>query len=136
MVNILIMGSNTEFHCLMRKLLNRWIPEARLTAAVGHEAALAVNADLRPEVVLLDISMGSHRELTLIQDIKAGNADAAIFLLANHGYPEYIEAAFAKGADGYFYVGSDTFVEDIYKRVAAVSADAALRVSSGGRCEY
>jgi len=121
MVNILIMGSNTEFQRLMRNLFNRWLPDANLIAAIGRESALAINAELLPQIVLLDISMASRKNLTFIQDIKVENSGASIFLLSNHGYPEYIEAAFDKGADGFFHVGSETFFDDVYRKVIAIS---------------
>lgn len=132
MVNILIMGSNREFQRLMRNLVNRWLPDANLIAAISYEAALGINAKLVPQIVLLDISMGGRSDLAFIQAIRADNAEASIFLLSKHGYPEYIEAAFAKGADGYFYVGSETFVQDMCKKVTDISKNDILMTSSGG----
>jgi DNA-binding NarL/FixJ family response regulator len=66
----------------------------------GREALQSVEK-LRPDLVLMDLSMPRTNGLEAIKDIKKGHPEVKVIALTVHKTEEYIVAALDAGADGY-----------------------------------
>lgn len=66
----------------------------------GREALQSVEK-LRPDLVLMDLSMPRTNGLEAIKDIKKGHPEVKVIALTVHKTEEYIVAALEAGADGY-----------------------------------
>ncbi len=81
------------------------------TVADGKDLLREV-ARLRPDVVVLDISMPSMNGIEAARRLKAAGDAAAIVFLTVHTDPDYVRAALATGALGYVvknHLASDLF---------------------------
>jgi DNA-binding NarL/FixJ family response regulator len=66
----------------------------------GREAVQSVEK-LKPDLVLMDLSMPRTSGLEAIKDIKRGHPQVKVIALTVHKTEEYIVAALEAGADGY-----------------------------------
>jgi two-component system response regulator NreC len=69
-------------------------------AADGQEAILGVEK-LKPDLVLMDLSMPGMNGMDAIKEIKKRWPETKILVLTVHKSDEYIQAALQAGADGY-----------------------------------
>ena len=69
-------------------------------AEEAHSAAQAI-ATLRPDIVLLDISLDGPDGLELLKQIRARDADLPVLILSMHDETIYAERALRAGANGY-----------------------------------
>ena len=90
-------------------------------AADGAEALRKIAA-LRPEVVLLDISMPGPPTAPLVQEILRRAPGTRILVLTMHDDPAYMQTALAAGAAGF-----------VVKRAADAELLTAIRAVHGGR---
>lgn len=58
-------------------------------------------SQLRPDAMVLDISMPVLNGIEAARHLKAAGCPSKIIFLTVHREPEYVEAAFAAGANGY-----------------------------------
>ena len=90
-------------HALFRQGLAGIIKGAADLEVIGEAGdgleLLALLKELKPHLVILDISMPKLRGLEAIREIKARSPEARILILTMH--KEYIHQALAAGADGY-----------------------------------
>ena len=77
--------------------------------AADGAAAVELAEELRPDVVLLDISMPAMTGLEAARLIRERLPDVRVIIVSNHTTPEYIEEALRIGAHGYVVKGSATF---------------------------
>ena len=69
------------------------------TGGSAVDARLILSADLRPDVMLLDIRMGAEGGLDVLAG--EGGGQTAIVLLTAYDYPQYEDAAMSLGAAGF-----------------------------------
>ena len=69
-------------------------------AEEAHSAAQAI-ASLRPDIVLLDISLGGPDGLELLKQLRARDADLPVLILSMHDESIYAERVLRAGANGY-----------------------------------
>jgi len=69
-------------------------------AADGAEAVELAEA-LRPDVILLDVTMPGKTGLEVTRDLRARELESGILVLSMHDDPEYVLQAVRAGADGY-----------------------------------
>jgi DNA-binding NarL/FixJ family response regulator len=69
-------------------------------AEEAHSAAEAIDR-LRPDVVLLDISLGGPDGLELVKQLRLRACDVPILILSMHDQSIYAERALRAGANGY-----------------------------------
>jgi DNA-binding NarL/FixJ family response regulator len=70
-------------------------------AARDGRAALASAASLRPDVIVLDISMPGMTGLEVASSLRQAGSTAAVVFLTVHNEEEFVEAAIAAGGLGY-----------------------------------
>ena len=100
-----------EDHALVRAGVERLLAtvddiEVAGSAANGAEA-VALAAELRPDVVLMDISMPELNGVEATRRIVEGNVDVNVVVLTSFADREEIEAALDAGAIGYLLKDAD-----------------------------
>jgi DNA-binding NarL/FixJ family response regulator len=69
--------------------------------ATDGAAAIEAARDLRPDVIVLDISMPGMTGLEVAHELRKARSEAAVVFLTVHNEAELIEAARAAGGIGY-----------------------------------
>ncbi|MBI2859765.1 MAG: response regulator transcription factor [Chloroflexi bacterium] len=97
-------------HAIVREgicLVLRGFPDIEIVgeAADGAEALERVGS-LKPDVVVMDISMPVMGGLDAIQALKNEHPDIPVLALTVHESPEYLRRALAMGAAGYLLKGT------------------------------
>ncbi len=95
----------SDDHALFRLGLKRILEGIPGTAVIGEAAdgfeLLKILKRLKPDLILLDISMPRLRGLEAISEIKALHPGVKILILTMHKRKEYLREAIAAGAAGY-----------------------------------
>jgi DNA-binding NarL/FixJ family response regulator len=109
-------------------------------AGSGSEA-IALTAELRPDVVVLDISMPDQSGLEVAARLHSGSAGTRILILSMHNNAEYVLESVRAGAHGYLL--KDTAAAELRTAIRAVcrgesyfSPPVATRLSAAVRGEY
>jgi two-component system, OmpR family, phosphate regulon response regulator OmpR len=88
----------------LRRLLVRYLTDHgfRVTAAADAVEARACLRSLRPDLMILDVTMPGETGLDLVDDLRRhGDTDLPVLLLTARGAPEDRIAGFEAGADDY-----------------------------------
>ena len=85
----------------------------------GTEAIRSVN-DLRPDIILMDLSMPKMSGMSAIVEIKKRRPETKILVLTIHDIEEYVLEALRAGADG--YVLKDANHEELLLAIKTVLA--------------
>lgn len=94
-------------------------------ASDGTNNILDVCHEIRPDVILMDISLNSdlyNRKtgIDLIRIIRAATIKVKIIVLSNHEDPDVIREAFSVGANG--FVGKSESIDEVIRAIFAVRA--------------
>lgn len=122
MIRILL----ADDHALVREGI-RHVLEADPALSVLAEAAtaaeaVALAAEHRPDVVVLDVSMRGESGIHAAAQIRRAVPGARLLMLSMHDNPEYVAESVRAGADGY-----------VLKDAAATELRDAVRLVHGGR---
>ncbi len=106
-IRILLADDHTLFRQGMRALLDS-VPDLELIgeAGTGEEAVVRV-AELRPDVVLMDIKMPGVNGIEATRRILAADPRAAVIVLTMFEDDDSVVAALRAGARGYVLKGAD-----------------------------
>ncbi len=92
-------------HTILRQGIKRIIEESEGMTVIGEAGdgleLLNLMNKIRPEMVVLDISMPNMRGIEAIHEIKMIDAKVKILMLTMHKKKEYLFEALSAGADGY-----------------------------------
>jgi len=92
-------------HPLMRRGINQLLSfedEFEVVAEASNGAdAVALNHELQPDLILLDLNMKGMSGLDTLNALRADGCDASIVILTVSDSPADIEAIVKAGADGY-----------------------------------
>jgi len=92
-------------HALVRSGLRRLLESEPSFAVVGEaddaEQAVARLAELRPDVLLLDVVMPGRSGIEALADLHDASPDTRVLVLSMQDDPSYVRQAFAAGAHGY-----------------------------------
>ena len=109
-------------------------------AGSGSEA-ISLATELRPDVVVLDISMPDQSGLEVAARLRGGSAAPRILILSMHNNAEYVLESVRAGAHGYLL--KDTAAAELRTAIRAVcrgesyfSPPVATRLSAAVRGEY
>lgn len=118
-------------HRLVREGLRRSLEEAGFTVvgeAENGADGIAAAAELRPDLVLMDVSMPVMDGITATRRLRSRVPDAAVVVLTMHADTDLVDRARSAGATGYLL--KDASSEEV---IAAVrSALAGRRVIAAG----
>ncbi|MBI5585934.1 MAG: response regulator transcription factor [Deltaproteobacteria bacterium] len=103
-------------HALFRQGLKKILEEMADVEVVGESGdgleLIALIDTLKPDMILLDISMPNVRGIEAIAKIKANHPEVKILIVTMHNDKECLCQAMTAGADGYFLkqeVGTELF---------------------------
>lgn len=117
---ILLADDHTMFVEALQKVLE---PEFELVGSVGDGRALLDAASrLKPDVILLDLSMPLLNGIDAAQLLRRLVPDTKVVFLSMHGDPTYVTEAFRAGASGY-----------VLKRASAAELIQAIRAALRGQ---
>jgi DNA-binding NarL/FixJ family response regulator len=109
--------------------------------AANATDALSLTAELRPDVVVLDISMPDVSGLELAARLRSGGGGARVLILSMHNNAEYVLESVRAGAHGYLL--KDTAATELRTAIRAVcqgesyfSPPVASRLSAAVRGEH
>lgn len=125
MVRVLLADDNSRFRGVLKRLLER-DPEIAVVAEAGDGAeALELAEDLRPDVVLMDVSMPGLDGLEATYALKAQLPDVTVLMLSVGDKEQEIAAGLAGGAAEYLVKGGPAReIVDAIKRYGPVSGTA------------
>ena len=120
----------------LRRLLVRYLTDHgfRVTAAADAAEARACLRSVRPDLMILDVTMPGETGLDLVDDLRrGGDADLPVLLLTARGAPEDRIAGFEAGADDYLGKPFDPYelvlrARALLRRVGSVLVAAALDI--------
>lgn len=111
-----------EDHALLRQSLKAYLESQGLCTVVGEaqdgREAMRLYSELRPDIVLMDLSMPGVDGMVAVKSIKRDFPDARIIALTAHRSEDYLHAALDSGVDG--YVVKAASAEDLLTAIRAV----------------
>ena len=84
----------------------------RIAEAISAEEGSQKVEAVRPDLVLLDITLPGESGLKLVRKIKKSRAGIITVILTSHDLPEYRKAAYQSGAD-YFLAKGTSSIEEL-----------------------
>jgi len=112
-----------EDHAIVRNGLVELLAEAEdvevVATAADGEQALASVAELRPDVVLMDISMPVKDGIEAAREIHATNSDASILMLTGSNSRSDVDGARRAGAAG--YVTKDRIASELIDAIVEIA---------------
>lgn len=110
-------------HALVRNVLRAAVEAAGhdvVGEAADGETVVALARELRPHVVLMDLSMPGIDGVSATRSLRREAPDAAVLVVTMHAEPELLDAARTAGASGYLL--KDAGQAEIVAAVEAVAA--------------
>lgn len=95
----LVADDSELFRSFLRKVLAKHFPFMLIAEAGNGDHALALDAELSPQLVFMDIKLPDRSGLDLTRQLKSANPGVLIYLVTQHDTPEYRAAARECGAD-------------------------------------
>lgn len=122
MIRVLLADDHAVLRTGLAMLLSAQ-PDITVVGEAGNGAeAMALAQEKRPDVVVLDLTMGQDSGLGAIIAIRRGHPSAHVLVLTMHTDVSYVRAALAAGASGY-----------VAKSVADTELLSAVRAVAKGR---
>lgn len=125
MTTILLLDDHAVLRGALRRLIDAE-PDLRVAGeAATSSEALRIAAQERPEVALVDLSLGDESALPVIRRLRALPSPPRVVVLTMHEDRDSVIEALAAGAEGYILKSSP--VEDVLRALrSAVSGGACL----------
>src|SRR5215475_454486 len=107
MNRVLVVDDHAVLRRGIQSIVRAW-PDWEVAGEAGSgEEAISLNSQLKPDIILMDISMPGIGGLEATRIICQQQPDARILLLTLHDSIEWVRSAFQAGARGYL-LKSDT----------------------------
>jgi len=113
MITVLVVDDHTIFRQGIVSLLNGTEGVEAVAEAGSGSAAVSLAKDLKPQVILMDVSMPDMDGIEAARRIRAAGVDARVILLTVHRVPELLELASDSGIRG-FLLKNDAFSDVLY----------------------
>ncbi|MGB3903862.1 MAG: response regulator transcription factor [Anaerolineae bacterium] len=111
-------------HVLVREGTRELLEQEEDMAVVGEagngEQAVTLTADLRPDVVIMDIAMPKLNGIEATKQIKAIHPDSAVLILSAYDDDQYVFTLLEAGAAGYLL--KDVPSHELVEAIRAVNA--------------
>lgn len=104
----LLADDNELFRGFLRDILLRHFPFMLIAEAGSGDHALALDAELHPQLVFMDIKLPGRSGLDLTRQFKKSNPAVLIYLVTQDDFPEYRTAARECGADHVIVMGESS----------------------------
>jgi two-component system response regulator NreC len=92
-------------HAVVRSGVRQFLASARDIRVVGEasdgQEAVDLTARLRPDVLVMDVSMGDMDGITAAARVREQTPDTRVLMLTMHSEEEYLASALRAGASGY-----------------------------------
>jgi len=98
---ILLVDDHPLFLEGLRQMIDRNAALAVCGEVADAQAAMKAIADLKPDLVIVDITLGHTNGLDLIKTLKARFEDLPVLVISMHDESLYAERAIRAGAQGY-----------------------------------
>lgn len=112
-----------EDHALVREGTRQMLEQHASITVVGEavdgEAAIELTRDLRPDVLLLDMSIPVVNGVEVTRAVRAGSSRPAVLILSAYDDGDYVAAALSAGASGYLLKTASG--EELYAAILAVA---------------
>jgi DNA-binding NarL/FixJ family response regulator len=109
-------------HTVVRQGIRNVLEEVEGLEVVGEagdgDEALELARKLRPDVLLLDVTMPGRTGLEVTRELRSDEVESGILILSMHDDPEYVLQAVRAGADG--YVLKDVTPAELRKAIQTV----------------
>jgi len=100
-LRVLLADDNPAILDVVKQMLQK---EFQVVGALGEASAVIREApELKPDVLVLDISMGDLNGFEVTRQLKMDQCPTKIIFLTVHEELEFIRAAFDAGASGYVF---------------------------------
>jgi len=117
-LKVLIVDDHTLFREGLRFILDKHQDIVVVGEASDGIEALAKVRKLKPDVVLLDITMPRLSGIETLKEIKSNAPDTSVIILTMHSKEQYILEILTHGANG--YILKDSASEDLMSAIRAV----------------
>ena len=102
MIKSVVVEDNSEFRAFLKALLLDRFPDGVVAEANDAHEALRLVADIKPDIVLVDIGLpGGMNGLALTRRIRENGRHPPVVIITNYVLPEYKLEALRLGADGF-----------------------------------
>ena len=101
MRKILIVDDDIRFKSLVKKLFSSEEDLQIIGEAANGQKAICMAKELKPDLILMDISMPRMSGLDATRQLKKIMPELAVIILTIHDLDGYREAAMARGAHAY-----------------------------------
>jgi DNA-binding NarL/FixJ family response regulator len=118
-IKVLIVDDHTLFRKGIRKLLESIEGTAIVGEASDGADALKKVVSLKPDVVLMDISMKEMNGLEATREIRRNHTDTKVILLTMHDNEEHLKQSLEYGASGYLL--KDASAQELYLAIEAAN---------------
>ncbi len=98
---VLVVDDHAVLRGLLKSLLRRWFPGVGVVEALDGETAVSLAAEMRPDVVIMDITLPGMNGIEATRLLKAGLPNTSVIMLSVHELDAYRRDAIAAGADAY-----------------------------------
>lgn len=114
-IRVLLVDDQALFREALHTLLSTWVDIVVVGEAADGQEALAVAADQKPDVVLMDMRMPGMDGVTAIRHLRKSQPDCRAIVLTTFDDDEYVFDGLRAGAVGYLLkdVSSDKLEEAI-----------------------
>ncbi len=106
MLRTLIIDDIAIFRQTFKDALMVQFPSMIIEEAINGDTALSKIEEFQPNLIFMDIRLPGKNGIELTEIIKAKYPKIPIIILTNYDMPEYRDAAFLGGADGFITKGS------------------------------
>lgn len=121
MIRVLVVDDHCEMRARVKALLGEYPDVEIVGEAEDGRAAIELAKILKPDVILMDISMPRMNGIEAMRIIIREKSSIRIIILSTHANKRFIDSAINGGAAG--YVLKSHLFEDLYNAVRAAMAD-------------